>query len=277
MKKPIILLVDNGSKRADSVINLRRLSEQLSRLANYPVYPVSLQHADKIPSEALSGKAAEILLTFLHKKLSQGETRFILIPLFFGLSRALTSFVPQQLEKLTAEFGPFTLTMADVIFPLPQGEPRVAEILYQQLLTSSQGETPRLVMLVDHGSPLPQVTEVRHRVAADLRKRLPSDVILQEAVMERRAGSEYDFNGELLSEQLVKIAGSSANISIDIALLFLSPGRHAGTGGDIETICRQLRVSHPDLKIRISPLLGQHPQIVDILHDRLDSALDNPV
>jgi sirohydrochlorin ferrochelatase len=277
MQNPTILLADNGSKRADSVINLRRLSEQLSKHSNHPVFPVSLQHADKIPSDALGGKPAEILLTFLHKKLSQGETRFILIPLFFGLSRALTSFVPQQLEKLTAEFGPFTLTMADVLHPMPQGEPRIAEILYHQLQTSSQADSPRLVILVDHGSPLPKVTEVRHRVAADLRKLLASNVILQEATMERRPGSEYDFNGELLNEQLAKIACSGADTSIDIAMLFLSPGRHAGPGGDIETICQQLRVSHPGLKIRISPLLGQHPQIVDILRDRLDSALDNPV
>ncbi|MEJ2619651.1 MAG: CbiX/SirB N-terminal domain-containing protein [Candidatus Thiodiazotropha sp.] len=277
MKNPTIMLADNGSKRADSVINLRRLSEQLSKCSNHQVFPVSLQHADKIPREALSGKPAEILLTFLHKKLSQGETRFILIPLFFGLSRALTSFIPQQLEKLTAEFGAFTLTMADVLYPLPQGEPRVAEILYQQLQIPNHGDSPRLVILVDHGSPLPQVTEVRHRVAADLRKRLPSEVNLQEAVMERRPGSEYDFNGELLNEQLAKIALSRTNISIDIAMLFLSPGRHAGAGGDIETICQQLTANHPGLRIRISPLLGQHPQIADILRDRLDSALDNLV
>ncbi|MCG8049623.1 MAG: CbiX/SirB N-terminal domain-containing protein [Candidatus Thiodiazotropha taylori] len=277
MKTPTILLADNGSKRADSVINLRRLAKQLSNLSNHQVFPVSLQHADRIPTESLNGEAAEILTTFLRERLEQGETEFILIPLFFGRSRALTSFIPQQLEKLRAEYGPFRLTLAEELYPLPQGEPRVATILHRQLQITDQGRPPQLVILVDHGSPLPQVSEVRKRVCEDLRQQLSPRIELQQAVMERRQGNEYDFNGQLLSEQLEKIVRSRPNISIDLALLFLSPGRHAGAGGDIESICQQLRESHPGVQIRIAPLVGQHPGIADILLDRLDSALDNPV
>ncbi|MBW9257863.1 MAG: cobalamin biosynthesis protein CbiX [Candidatus Thiodiazotropha sp. (ex. Lucinisca nassula)] len=277
MKTPTILLADNGSKRADSVINLRRLAKQLSNLSNHQVFPVSLQHADKIPTELLNGEAAEILTTFLSDKLKQGETEFILIPLFFGRSLALTSFIPQQLEKLRAEYGPFKLTLAEELYPLPQGEPRVAMILHQQLQITNQGRPPQLVILVDHGSPLPEVSEVRKRVCADLRQQLAPGIELQQAVMERRKGNEYDFNGQLLSEQLEKIARSRPNIRIDLALLFLSPGRHAGAGGDIESICQKLSGSHPGVRIRIAPLVGQHPGIGEILLDRLDSALDNPV
>ncbi|MBW9261850.1 MAG: cobalamin biosynthesis protein CbiX [Candidatus Thiodiazotropha sp. (ex. Lucinisca nassula)] len=277
MKTPTILLADNGSKRADSVINLRRLAKQLSNLSNHQVFPVSLQHADKIPTELLNGEAAEILTTFLSDKLKQGETEFILIPLFFGRSLALTSFIPQQLEKLRAEYGPFKLTLAEELYPLPQGEPRVAMILHQQLQITNQGRPPQLVILVDHGSPLPEVSEVRKRVCADLRQQLAPGIELQQAVMERRKGNEYDFNGQLLSEQLEKIARSRPNIRIDLALLFLSPGRHAGAGGDIESICQKLSGSHPGVLIRIAPLVGQHPGIGEILLDRLDSALDNPV
>ncbi|MCG8089256.1 MAG: cobalamin biosynthesis protein CbiX [Candidatus Thiodiazotropha endolucinida] len=277
MKTPTILLADNGSKRADSVINLRLLAKQLSNLSNHQVFPVSLQHADRIPTDLLNGEAAETLTTFLRERLKQGETEFILIPLFFGRSRALTSFIPQQLEKLRAEYGPFRLTLAEELYPLPQGEPRVATILQQQLQATDQGRPPQLVILVDHGSPLPQVSEVRKRVCADLRHQLSPRIELQQAVMERRQGNEYDFNGQLLSEQLEKIALSRPNISIDLALLFLSPGRHAGAGGDIESICQQIRESHPGVQIRIAPLVGQHPGIAEILLDRLDSALDNPV
>ncbi|MCG8087347.1 MAG: CbiX/SirB N-terminal domain-containing protein [Candidatus Thiodiazotropha taylori] len=277
MKTPTILLADNGSKRADSVINLRLLAKQLSNLSNHQVFPVSLQHADRIPTDLLNGEAAETLTTFLRERLKQGETEFILIPLFFGRSRALTSFIPQQLEKLRAEYGPFRLTLAEELYPLPQGEPRVATILQQQLQATDQGRPPQLVILVDHGSPLPQVSEVRKRVCADLRQQLSPRIELQQAVMERRQGNEYDFNGQLLSEQLEKIAHSRPNISIDLALLFLSPGRHAGAGGDIESICQQIRESHPGVQIRIAPLVGQHPGIAEILLDRLDSALDNPV
>ncbi|MCG8014666.1 MAG: CbiX/SirB N-terminal domain-containing protein [Candidatus Thiodiazotropha sp. 'RUGA'] len=259
------------------MINLRRLAKQLSNLSNHQVFPVSLQHADRIPTESLNGKAAETLTTFLRERLKQGETEFILIPLFFGRSRALTSFIPQQLEKLRAEYGPFRVTLAEELYPLPQGEPRLATILHQQLQITNQGRPPQLVILVDHGSPLPQVSEVRKRVCADLRQQLSPRIELQQAVMERRQGNEYDFNGQLLSEQLEQIARSRPDISIDLALLFLSPGRHAGAGGDIESICQQLSESHPGIQIRIAPLVGQHPGIAEILLDRLDSALDNPV
>ncbi|MCG8097827.1 MAG: cobalamin biosynthesis protein CbiX, partial [Candidatus Thiodiazotropha taylori] len=72
MKTPTILLADNGSKRADSVINLRRLAKKLSNLSNHQVFLVSFQHADRIPTESLNGEAAEILTTFLRERLEQG-------------------------------------------------------------------------------------------------------------------------------------------------------------------------------------------------------------
>ena len=173
MKTPTILLADNGSKRADSVINLRRLANQLSDLSNHQVFPVSLQHADNIPAESLNGEAArDTDDLFCVKSSTRAKPHLSWFRSFFGRSRALTSYIPQQLEKLRAKYGPFTLTLAEELYPLPQGEPRVASILHQQLQITDQGRPPQLVILVDHGSPLPQVSEVRKRVCADLRQLL---------------------------------------------------------------------------------------------------------
>ena len=60
---------------------------------------------------------------------------------------------------------------------------------------------------------------------------------------------------------------------ITLSLLFMSPGRHAGVGGDIETICERVRQLHPRLAISLSPLVGGHPLLAEILLDRLDSTL----
>ena len=89
---PVILLSDNGSKQAAATLELRKLSEKLSALTNSIVYPVSLQHADSISADKIDGNPAVIFIEFMKLKLLQGERRFILLPLFFGNSRALTVF-----------------------------------------------------------------------------------------------------------------------------------------------------------------------------------------
>jgi sirohydrochlorin ferrochelatase len=100
-------------------------------------------------------------------------------------------------------------------------------------------------------------------------------VSLEEAAMERRDGAEYDFNGELLETMLMQVAEINPKTTVDLVLLFVSPGRHAGPGGDIEQICQRLKSHYPDLNIRISPLVGQHAALLSILHDRLTAALRN--
>ena len=273
MTTPTILLADNGSGRAEAVLNLRSLAQRLSDVSRQAVFPVSLQHAHKIPAAQLQGRAADTLEPFLGERLAEGERNFLLIPLFFGLSRALTGFIPGQVKSLQSRFGPFLLKLTDVLCPLPQGEPRLADIVYDQLTRNLGNERLQQVILVDHGSPLPAVAEVRNRVAQDLRGRLGPDIPLAEAVMERREGSAYDFNGELLETLLTRIAEASPDQSIDLAPLFLSPGRHAGPDGDIAQICERARQRHPALRIRTAPLVGQHPSLNDILLDRLNKGL----
>ncbi|MES9941875.1 MAG: CbiX/SirB N-terminal domain-containing protein [Candidatus Thiodiazotropha sp. 6PLUC2] len=275
MNRPIILLADNGSAKAGSVVNLRKLAQQMSDHCQQQVYPVSLQHAQKIPVEDLAGKPADTLHPFLRQKLIEGERSFLLIPLFFGLSRALTAFIPQQVDLLKAEFGEFKLIQGEVLCPLPQGEPRVAKIVFDQIQKNTNGEKPQQIVVVDHGSPLPQVNAVRKRITRDLRNLVGADVPIAEAAMERRTGAEYDFNGELLEDELSQIAELNPQATVDLAQLFLSPGRHAGPGGDIEQICERVNLTYPRLKIRIAQLVGQHDDLADILCDRLNSALAN--
>jgi sirohydrochlorin ferrochelatase len=265
-----ILLCDNGSKVAEATLMLRKIAKNLSHKSGCKVDAVSLQHADSINPESLSNEPAQLLADYLAQQLKQGEKDFIILPLFFGKSRALTSFIPEQQRRLESQFGAFTIRIAEVLYPLPQGDPALAEILYDNIRRSMLRDKLEAgdFVLVDHGSPVPQVTEVRQRVASELNDLLGENNELLQAAMERREGKQYDFNGELLQDLLTRLASSGKKSAI-VSLLFLLPGRHAGRGGDIEEICANVMHENPGFNVSITDLVGQHEGIVNLLNERL--------
>jgi len=153
---PAILLTDNGSVRENATKQLRKLSEELSDKTGYCIYPVSLKHADRIPAEKLDGKPAQIFKQFMRKQLSEGETEFVLLPIFFGESKALTSFVSEEVKSLKQLFGDFKFETAEVIYPLPEGEELLSQIIYDHIqFTTKQNNLPKNnIVLVAHSLQL---------------------------------------------------------------------------------------------------------------------------
>jgi len=239
-----------------------------------PVHPVSLQHADRISAERLQGSPAQLLKPFIAAQLQQGEREFVLLPLFFGPSKAISSYVPEQLDLLTRQYGEFSLHIAEPVYPLPRGEPVLATIIYEHILQTAMQQSLELnnIVLVDHGSPQPQVTAVRQHLVQQLQQMLPQAVQLEQAVMERRTQAAYDFNGELLQHWLIKKAQAGETSAI-VALQFFLPGSHAGAGGDIVEICQQVMQQYPAFRIAICPLIAEHAALTDILLARLQSSL----
>lgn len=271
---PVILLSDNGSSRADSTLQLRQLAMQLGKATGLAIHPVSLQHADRIEPVQLDGLPAQVFPSFMAQQLGAGEREFILLPLFFGNSKALTKFVPDEVETLNQQFGDFKLEIAQVVYPLPEGEPLLSEIIYDHIArTAEKSHLPlRNIVLVDHGSPVPRVTEVRKHLANSVQKRLPADVILEQAVMERREGPEYDFNGQLLENWLLDKAAAGESSALVIMMFFL-PGRHAGEHGDVVEICNRVKQAYPDFTIEMSPLISQHTRFLNLLENRLKAQI----
>ena len=270
-----ILLVDNGSRRPDATLHLRRLAALLSERSGHSVHPVSLQHADKISPDDLGGSPANIFEPFIRDCLDKGERDFIVLPLFFGNSRALTRFIPDHIQAFKKAHADLELKIADTLFPLPAGDPKLTKILHEcitGITTEAELDTAH-VILVDHGSPIPEVTAVRNQLAEELRKLLDKTITLSEAVMERREGKEYDFNGKLLEDLIREHAEQKPDQAIILSMLFLLPGRHAGYGGDIDAICHSALKDYPKLKIYMTPLVGDHPGIIEILHSRLEDCL----
>ncbi len=175
---------------------------------------------------------------------------------------------------LGQDFGPFQLRLAPELCPLPVGEPRLTQILLDQIRATAaiRPEPLQRVLLVDHGSPIPQVTAVRTWLAARLREHLGPTVSLDEAVMERRPGADYDFNGNLVELALRRLAAADPRTPVILALLFLSPGRHAGPGGDIANICARVEQEVPGFRVHPTPLVGTHPGLLEILAERTAGA-----
>lgn len=266
-----VLLVDNGSVKPAATLQLRHIAQQLSQQSEQHIHPVSLQHAGVISAEALGGIKATVFTDFLQQKLTAGEQHFVVLPLFFGKSRALTAFIPQQQALLAQTFGEFEITIADVLYPLPDGDERLATIVYEHIQQTADhaGLPLKNIALVDHGSPLPQVTQVRNGVTDQVQAKLADSVqVVDQVAMERRKGRQYDFNGTLLVDWLMNKAEQGERSAI-VGLLFALPGRHAGAEGDIVTICESVMQRYPDFTVAISPLVGEHPLLIDMLYERL--------
>jgi len=270
----IILLCDNGSSKPQATLQLRYLTAQLSQKVGKTIYPVSLQHANKIPAEALDNIPAMTFTPFLLEMLKRGENEFIILPLFFGHSKAISKFIPDEVEKLKSNGNDLTVKIADVIYPLPNGEQQLTQILAEHINQNffEDIEGTQKAVLVDHGSPIPKVTEVRKHIAQNIAPVLKQNISLEQAVMERRESTDYDFNGDLLEHWLTQQA-ENGEIAVIIALMFFLPGRHAGVNGDIDMIVHSVLSKYPNLKIRMTPLICEHPDFLNILEERLNAVV----
>jgi hypothetical protein len=267
MPAPITILMDNGSLEPAATLALRGLATQLGERTGTRVAPVSLLHSSGVPAEKLAGMPAEIFEPALERRLAAGQNDFLVIPLFFGPSGALTEYLPARLAHLRTKHSRLQLRLAEPLFQA--NDDRLARILADQV--RSLGSSARRVTLVDHGSPARAVVEVRNALARQLGALLGDDYGVAPSSMERREGAAYDFCEPLL-ERLLREPGWNTG-EVIVAMQFLLPGRHAGPSGDVAQICRAAEIaSGGALRPRLTPLVGEHPLLVDILVDRWRAA-----
>ncbi|MGE9295419.1 MAG: sirohydrochlorin chelatase [Puniceicoccales bacterium] len=273
--EPALFLVDNGSLRADSTFALRLTADRLTARLGRLVAPVSLLHSSKVPPAQLDGLPAETFIPALKRRLHAGQRRFRVLPFFFGPSRALTEYIPDKVAELKKQNPAWANLDIDIAPPLHDldspGDNRLARALVERVdstIARHQLDQPA-VILVDHGSPAPAVTEVRNQIGTQLKRLLGGRCrAFSVASMERREGSEYDFNEPLLERVLRE--PDFARGPVVVALLFLSPGRHAGEGGDIAEICTAAQHDCPTLRTYRTTTLGNHSLLDDILAERAD-------
>jgi sirohydrochlorin ferrochelatase len=274
---PAILLVDNGSLEPAATLSLRDVASRLAAALSLPVEPVSLLHSDAIPAGQLASRPAETLVPALERRLVSGVDDFLVAPLFFGPSGALTGYLPGRIALLKTRHPRLRVRVAPPLVDAGDAQDtRMADILASQVRAAlPAGETVPAVILVDHGSPVRSVTQVRDHLASQLQACLghPVPRVLA-ASMERRPGPDYAFNEPLLEDALDQPGFNTGTVIV--ALLFLSPGRHAGPGGDIAGICAAAERRHPALKTIMTRPVGSHPGLIPILVDRIHAGLGRP-
>jgi sirohydrochlorin ferrochelatase len=239
-----MLLVDNGSLEPAATLNLRRVAAALEEAAGRPVAPVSWKHSDRISAERLDGRPAHTLAPFIREQFARGQHAFHLVPFFISPQGAIGSALRRDLEQLQAELGPFTFTFGSGLADAGV----IPRILAARVRETAQaaGLVSPPVVLVDHGGPSPASAALRDRLTAAVATELGSDFPPPVA-----ASMEGD-HPPLLADILAQPAHAGRDVVV--ALLFLSPGRHAGPGGDIAEIC-----AASPARTHCTGLIGTHP------------------
>ncbi len=250
-----ILLVDNGSYEPTATLALRRLAQEVGKRIGQPVLPVSTMHSTKIDPALLGDVPAAIFEDAVLRAKLDGIDELVVLPLFIGPSRAITEYLPKVFAD--AQPGAMKLSIREPLFG-----PELVTMLIDNLKATGWTKGSGTVYLCDHGSPIREVTRCRDFFAVSLRNQLAlKDDELIACSMERREGEEYDFNEPLLEDALQQAKGDAV-----ILMLFLLPGRHAGSDGDVAMIAKEHAPAL--LRWKLSPLLGTHPALPALLCKR---------
>jgi len=255
-----VALIDNGSLEPAATRNLRVVAAELSAAIDVPVHPVSWKHSDRIPLAALDGDpAGTTLAPFVRSRLAAGERQFIFAPFFISAQGAIGSALRHELETLQREHAatPFDFTFVTGLADAGVIAQIVAARVRETIAIASLERPP--VLVVDHGGPSPASAALRNRLADEARAILGDEVSSVTAVS--MEGGDHAHNHPLLAEALAARFAASAEAASDVvvALLFLSPGRHAGPGGDIARICGAAEAAAPTLRCHLTDLVGTHP------------------
>ncbi len=270
--EPVFLLTDNGSIRPASVLALREAAADLARRTGETVEPVSLAHCDRIDPTDLGGTPALTLLDRLTRPEEPSRRSFVILPFFLGNRGAIVRMVEAEIEKARAKRPAVSVRLAPFLFEEDGPKQEVlalaaADRIRERIAADSPARP--VVVLVDHGSPVPVAARVRNFVAGQVQALLREEVHrVIPASMERREGERYAFSDPLLEEVLRR--PSLRDRPVILSLFFLLPGRHAGEGGDVATI-RDGAVAEvgPSLRISTTGLLGDHPLVREALCRRI--------
>ena len=118
---------------------------------------------------------------------------------------------------------------------------------------------PRAIVLIDHGSRLPEANEVVEQVAAALRARAPGTAV---------EVAHLELAPPDLAEAVARcVAGGATEIVVQP--FFLAPGRHSAR--DIPALAAAAAERHVGVSIRVGEPLGAHPALVDAVLDRVSA------
>ena len=272
---PVCFLLDNGSLNPAATLSLRGIAARLGELTGREVMPISLLHSSAIDPGLLGGRPAEIFEPALKRLADRGCRDILILPLFIGPSLAITDYLPGRIRSIRTKFPKLQVRVASCLACGGiSGDRELVKILREGIegVIRDKDLHKPAVILVDHGTPIRAVNAVRQRLMEQLAVFLVERTSrFSAASMERRDGSQYDFNEPLLEKLLDR--GGYCRGDVVISMFFLQPGMHAGSGGDIDTICATAWKRHADLRTHMTPLIDENKRLLRILEERLQMCL----
>ena len=116
----------------------------------------------------------------------------------------------------------------------------------------------RAILLVDHGSRLPEANAGLDELADALRERVPEQIV---------AVAHLEIAQPDIAAGIATCVEKGAE-AIVVHPYFLSPGQH--TTKDIPAQVAAAAQQHPGIQIQISETLGGHAALLDVVLDRVN-------
>ncbi|HMD60462.1 MAG TPA: CbiX/SirB N-terminal domain-containing protein [Opitutaceae bacterium] len=265
-----VALIDNGSLEPAAHESLRAAAARVAGRSGIRVEAVSWRHSDRVGPGSLDGGAAWTLAPWIRARVSEGERSFVLVPFFVSPQGAIGSALRRDLEALSLEAGGLEFSFTRGLDAGADLAVIVADRVREA--AAAWGLVRPAVVVVDHGGPTRASAAVRDAVAEAARAILGASVgPLAAASMESPDGPGHEFSRPLLFDALAQPGFDAGDVVV--APLFLSPGRHAGPGGDLAGIARAAQGRSPRLRCHFAELVGSHPLATDSLSDALTEAL----
>jgi sirohydrochlorin ferrochelatase len=265
----IVALIDNGSLEPAAYRNLRAVAAALAARAGTQVHAVSWKHSDRLPAEALDHTPAWTLAPFVRAMVALGQREFVFIPFFISAQGAVGSTLRNDLEKLQGELGGFEFRFTDGLAARGALTGIIADRIRETI--AARGLRTPLVVMVDHGGPSVASARLRDCIASELR------ILFGTSLDSLTAASMEGTHPPLLADQLRRPAFIVRDVVV--AMLFLSPGRHAGPDGDVARLCLAARSDLPERsppRCHLTALVGNHPTVVEVLAAALRDSLAKP-
>lgn len=264
-----IVLVSHGSKRPEAWSQLYSLSRALEVAVAADVTPASIFFGRRDPVNVQTPTVPPLALdaALRYRLQSSPLSRVVILPFVLGPSKALVVELPRVLEAVQEDFPFSQIVTAPCLSAADDGRvipPQLAPALVEDVDALIEADSLRrpLVLLCDHGTADLDVARVRRRLAAQMADMLGDRVCgVEPAPMERPAALHLGEPADdlLLQERLERLPAPSPDVVVSMS--FLSPGRHAGRGGDVERIIVDASSTRNDLRVHVTPLLGDHMRV----------------
>ena len=188
---------------------MKNVAIELEKITGFSVMPCGIMHSHKVDTSKLQGQPGMSLESFFLSKEAEVAKKLSFVPMFIGPSLAITDWLPEKLTEWSQNGNERKFSIADCIYK--KKDDRIAKALTEYVVDLIPQFIPvkPFLILVDHGTPILEVNLVREEIGYLLEKKLANQISgFSTACMERREGTQYDFNDPLLeiAMELEKIA-----------------------------------------------------------------------